>query len=461
VPRKAAEWGIFMRKRTTIRVMTFLSAAVIVMGVLAWSGMRKAKALELYARANTQHAFDELVTSVSELSTALEKSVYITDPALESALCTQIFGRAMTGQMAMGVLPYGSQELEQTASFLSKVGDYAFVLSRTVGPNGGYSQQELDDLRSLSDTASVMALNLQDMQARIMAGALTMEEVYTAAEASQTGQEAVPLAGTTFETIEAEFPEMPTLIYDGPFSESLLSAEPKYLADKASVSEDEALEAAAAFLNVERENVTLAGEVGGKIPCYCFVAYLSGGEYTVYVTEQGGQILSALCSRMTGAEQFSQDDCLQIARDFLRQQGFENMQESYHIDNDGVLLVNFAYVQDGVLCYPDLIKVGVAMDTGAIMSYDARGYISAHTTRELSEPVYDRQDAQQSLSSDLDIQGYNLAVIPSEGGEERLCHEFIGASQEGQRYIIYVNALTGTQEKILILLEDEKGTLTI
>lgn len=451
-----------MRKRTTVRVITFLSAAVVVMGVLAWTGQRKAKSLELYARANTQHAFDELVTSVTELSNALEKSVYITDPALESALCTQMFGRAVTAQMAMGVLPYSSQDLEQTASFLSRVGDYACVLSRTVGAAGGYSDEELENLKSLSETASVMALNLQDMQSRIMAGELTMEEVYNAAPAAQQGEEGqAPLAGTAFKSIETEFPEMPTLIYDGPFSESMTSTRPLYLEGREEIDEQDAVKAAARFLDVSEDSVSLLGDCGGDIPCYCCVAYLSGGEYTVHVTKQGGEILSALCSRVAGTEKFSAGTGLAMAADFLNRQGLEDMEESYHIVEDGVLLVNYAYAQDGVLCYPDLVKVGVALDNGALMSYDARGYISAHQERELPEAEVSRADALETLSGELKVRSYHLAVIPSDGGEERLCHEFVCQTQEGQRYILYVNAVTGAQEKILILLEDEAGTLTI
>jgi germination protein YpeB len=450
-----------MKKRTTVRVITFLSAAVIVVGALAWSGMRKAKALELYARANTQHAFDELVTSVSELSTALEKSVYITDPALESALCTQMFGRAMTAQMAMGVLPYSSQELEQTASFLSKVGDYAYVLSRTVGSQGGYSQEELDNLKSLGQTASVMALNLQDMQARIMTGALTMEEVYTSEQAAQIGQEDAPLAGSTFQSIEAEFPEMPSLIYDGPFSESLLSAKPVYLQGKATVDEDTARQAAADFLGVETDRVTLVGQVEGKIPCYSWEVSLDEGTYSLYVTKQGGEILSALCARPAGAAALTVEEAVKTAQTFLDERGFSSLEPSYHMAQDGVLLVNFEYVQDDVMCYPDLIKVGVALDTGAVVRYDARGYLSAHTERQLAEPAVDEDTALETMAKGLTVDSYQLALIPSEGGEERLCHEFVCQSSEGQRYILYVNAQTGAQEKILLLLEDEAGTLTI
>lgn len=450
-----------MKKRTTIRVVTFLSAAVLVMSVLAWSGMRKARVLELYTRANTQHAFDELVTSMSELSNALEKSVYARDPALESALCTQIMARAMTGQMAMGVLPYSSQELEQTSGFLAKVGDYAGVLSRSVGANGGYTEEEMESLKSLSETASVLSVNLQDMQHRMMAGELTMDEVYQVAQSLETGEEQAPQAGEVFQTIEAEFPEMPTLIYDGPFSESLTSPKVRFLEGKEEVTAEQAKKAAARFLRVEEGSVTELGECGGDIPSYCFVSYLNGGEYTVYVTKQGGVVRSVLCSRMAGEANYSVNVGLSLADDFMAKQDFENMKRSYHIVENGVLLVNYEYVQDGVMCYPDLVKVGIALDNGMLMSYDAGGYISSHRARDIPEEEVSRVKAQELIPEELTVLGYQSALIPSPGGEERLCHEFTCKSDNGQKYLIYVNAATGAEERILILLEDENGALTI
>lgn len=450
-----------MKKRTTIRVMTFLTAAVVVMGVLAWSGMHRAKMLELYAQANSQRAFDELVTNVEELSLALDKSVYATDPALESALCTQIFGRAMMAQMAMGELPYSSQNLEQTAGFVSRVGDYASVLARTVGTNGGYSDEELENLKALAETASVMSVNLRDMQSRINAGELTMEEVYSTL--SSTGQEGgeVPMAGTVFETIEAEFPELPSLIYDGPFSEALTGRSPVFLKTMEDVGTEEAKKNAAAFLNVASENLVYQGEIGGTIPCFVFSSYLNGGEYTVYVTRQGGVVSSVLCSREVAEENYSVETGLSIADEYIERLGLEDMERSYHIVEDGVLLVNYEYVQDGVMCYPDLIKLGVALDNGLLMCYDAQGFISAHQERDLPEPVISRVQAQESVPESLTVQNYQMALIPSAGGEERLCHEFVCRSNTEQRYILYINALTGGEEKILVLLEDENGSLTI
>ena len=449
-----------MKKRTTVRIITFLSAGLIAAGTLAFLGMRRAKSLELYTRASTQRAFDELVTSVTEMSNALEKCVYVTDPTLESALCTQAFGHAATAQMAMSALPWSSQELENMSDFLSRVGDYACVLSRTVGGEGGCTEEELKNLSELADTASVLRLNLQDMQARMTDGQLTMNEVY-GASAAIGGEGEAPLAGTAMRSVEQEFPELPTLIYDGPFSESVTSPLPLCLEGLDAADEEAARSAAASFLGVPEEQLDSLNEVGGTIPCYCFSCYAGGGEYTVYVTKQGGRILSALCSRIPGRARLTVEEGLSAADSFLRQQGFEDMERSYHMMDDGVLTVNYEYDQNGVMCYPDLVKIGIALDNGSVASFDARGYLSSHRERELPEAAVSEEQARETVSPLLRVRGHQLAVIPSQGGEERLCHEFLCSSKDERNYLVYVNAANGTQEKILILLEDETGTLTI
>ena len=450
-----------MKKRTTVRIITFLSAALLAAGVFALRNTRKANALELYARASTQRAFDELVTSVSELSNALEKSVYTADPVLESALCTQIFGRAMTAQMAVGALPYASQELEQTASFVAKVGDYAEALAKSVGDSGGYSAQELKNLRSLAETASIMKLNLQDMQSRVTSGDLTLEDVYRQTDGAQGGEDQPPLAGTAFQDIEREFPEVPTLIYDGPFSQTLDTREALFLQGREQIGEDEAVTAAARFLGASRDELKSAGECGGDIPCWVCTGRVNDGYYTVYVTKQGGKVWSVMNARQPGDQAYTIRQGLSMAEDFIDRWGIDDLEESYHTVSDGVLLVNFQHSEKGVRCYPDMIKVGVALDNGTLMSYDAQGYICAHTKRDIPEAAVSREEAQAVLSRDLRVKEHSMAIIPSAGGEERYCHEFLCQSAAGDRYLLYVNAQTGAEEKILILLEDDTGTLTV
>ena len=57
-----------MRRKTVILLISFLSAAVVALGILAFTGQRRARQLEYYARASTEHAFEELVSSLKRES---------------------------------------------------------------------------------------------------------------------------------------------------------------------------------------------------------------------------------------------------------------------------------------------------------------------------------------------------------------------------------------------------------
>ena len=108
-----------------------------------------------------------------------------------------------------------------------------------------------------------------------------------------------------------------------------------------------------------------------------------------------------------------------------------------------------------------MIKTDVAMDDGEILHYDARAYLTAHTPRTLPEPVLTEEDAAAKVPEGLTLEEQRLALIPARGTEEIFCRELVCRTEEGEHYLLYFNAVTGVQEKILILLEDETGTLAL
>ena len=103
----------------------------------------------------------------------------------------------------------------------------------------------------------------------------------------------------------------------------------------------------------------------------------------------------------------------------------------------------------------------MACDTGAICSFEARGYINSHTARDLPEPSVTADEARTQVTQDLEILSEQLTLIPTAGQDERLCWEFKCRTDDERHVLVYVNAVTGQQEKILLLLEDENGTLTL
>lgn len=450
-------------KRATRLALIYLSAAVVALGVLAGTQYERAQRWQRQASNQYQHAFDELVTAMGEMDAALEKSLYATSPGMVNAVCTEVFGKAMTAQMSLGALPFHAEELERTSGFISRVGDYAFSLARAAAGGSGYTPEQREALRSLSETAGVLSDNLEGFRAQLQDGTLRLGELDAASHALlQTQAESVPVLGDSMRLVEREFPEMPSLIYDGPFSEHLSGQTPRALEGLPEVDAETARDAAARFLGVPRARVYPTGECAGELPCYGFATDGQGGSSSfIAVTKQGAQVLSLLASRPAGSAAVDAETAVATAKEFLAKVGYRDMAETYHMTQNGVLTVNFAYRQGEVLCYSDLVKVSVALDTGKVCGFEAKGYLTAHGPREISAAAVGAEEARAAVPDSLEVLAHQLALVPSDGKYETLCHEFKCAAADGRHYIIYVNAHTGAQHKILILLEDESGALTL
>jgi hypothetical protein len=58
------------------------------------------------------------------------------------------------------------------------------------------------------------------------------------------------------------------------------------------------------------------------------------------------------------------------------------------------------------------------------------------------------------------VESKNLALIPTEAKKELLVYEFKGTVND-KKCIIYINALTGEEENLLMIIETPNGTLTM
>jgi germination protein YpeB len=119
--------------------------------------------------------------------------------------------------------------------------------------------------------------------------------------------------------------------------------------------------------------------------------------------------------------------------------------------------MDFVCSDGGVLCYPDALRVTLALDNGELIGYECEGYVKNHTDRQLGEAGFPRDDAAASLSQRLVPRSGGLSVIGTEGGGERYCHEFVCEDENGERVIVYIDAQTGEEAKIMLVREDENG----
>lgn len=133
------------------------------------------------------------------------------------------------------------------------------------------------------------------------------------------------------------------------------------------------------------------------------------------------------------------------------------MQENYYMKENGFITVNYAYKQDDVVMYADLIKVKIALDNGEVIGLETTGYLNCHYDREISTNITSVDNAKKHLSSKAQITSEGLAMIPTEWKTETFCYEFKGKIED-MDFIAYINAENG-KEDILIVTSTPNGTL--
>jgi hypothetical protein len=121
------------KKKKNNLITSYILAAFAAQGGLALANYTQAEQYRLHLENSYRHAFSELVTSVGDLDSSLQKTLYANSPELLGAMCTEVYGRALSAQHALGELPFSAYQFENTSGFITKVGDYALIAVKKAG----------------------------------------------------------------------------------------------------------------------------------------------------------------------------------------------------------------------------------------------------------------------------------------------------------------------------------------
>jgi len=252
--------------------------------------------------------------------------------------------------------------------------------------------------------------------------------------------------------------DYPSLIYDGPFSDGRTDGVPKGLTGER-IAREQARQAAARYAGTTADRVKDAADSGGQFEAFGFAAKTEEGIVSVQVTGQGGHLLWMMPEAAAFEKKVSQEECLRAAQNYLTDMGFGSMERCFVQEYDGMVVANFAGVQDGVLLYPDQVKLQVSMASGRVVGAECSQYWMNHRTRENMKPALPVEQAQLTLSERLSVESSRLCVIPTDTGE-RLCWEFRGEFL-GELYYAYVDAQTGEAAEILRIARTQTGEMAI
>ena len=442
-----------LRRRRAERVAAFVTPLVLAAALsfacfYGANAAARADGLERNVSELYRQSFYELVENVNDMQVALKKLMVVSSAQQHVLLLSDVWRLSGAASTNMAALPEAHTETMEANRFVIRAGDYAHALSRRILNGEILSEADSKQLESLYESSVVIAAELER---RLESGELPVSVLSADGYYGDSG-------GTSEDAVS----NYPTLIYDGPFSESTEKSEPRGLSG-GEISAETAVTAAKQYL--AGGELASAGEVNGAIPSYTVVGKdASEREVELAVTKRGGQVLWMMAASEGGEEGVPNETVTKkladAAKAYLDARGYADMQPTYAQYYAGVAVLNFAATQDGVILYPDLVKVYVERKSAAVIGVDAYNYLFSHVKRELASPAIDEETARASISDALEIKATALALIPKTGSIETLCYEFKGTCR-GADFIVYVNAVTGAEEEVYEIINSDEGQLVV
>lgn len=406
-------------------------------------------------------AFYELVDEMVDVENYLAKSLVTNDSDQSAETLMHIWREANLAQVYLSQIPIANEGLSNTQKFLNQVSDYSYSLSRKSIKNENLTQSELNNLKELYNYSTQVNNTLSQISLEINNGTLNWKELKTDGS-SMFSKEESNMSIDGFNSIEENFEEYDGLIYDGAYSEHITNKQKKGLTGE-DIDEEKAKKIAEDF--IIKENIKEIKSEGlsenGTIKSYTFnITNNNENNITISISQKGGHIVFMNYNRDIAEEKLNLEEAEKKALEFLNLKGFASMKKTYYTKEAGIITINYAYEQDDVIIYPDLIKVKVALDNGDILGIETTGYLNNHETRNIDKnDIIPVSDAIKLANENLKIENTRLAIIPTEFETEIFCWELKG-KVENRDFLLYVNAKTGKVEDIQVIITTDNGILT-
>jgi len=436
-----------MTKRNSLRAATAVLAALLVcMIVLNIARSEELEAARLRINAVYEKAFYETCELTEAISANYRKLLVAGDGMQMQVLLGEISRQTQGAAGNLALLPLGEETVSATIKFINQAEDFAETLSAKIAGDEEVSEADYAAMETLSESAAEFSVGLIKLLERFENG----EAVFDAEDFTETGDETLyPLTG--------DAAQYPVLLYDGPFSDGEATGDYPMLKGAKEFSQAEAEAKLKAY--IPAEEIRYTGSSHPEVDCYEFQLMSDGVPISAGVTRQGGHILYLLPETGVNEAKLDAAALCDMARAFLISRSYGPMEMSYYSAYGGILTINFAAVQDGVILYPDLLKLQLSMETGQVIGLDAHGYLRCHRERSIPAPALTAEEAMQRVSPRLKAANARLCIIP-QNNAEYLCYE-IAASDSTGEFLVYVDAQTGVERDLMQVISRDNGTLVM
>ena len=443
---------------------TWFLLVMIVGALLIWAVYhqgqeeRVRRALE----ANFRREFSSLVEHLQQAQIWLEKAE-VSSANQQALMLVRFAFKLEAAQAALAQLPVQAINLSESRKFLAQAADYATVLSDRLAQGDSLSDQERQQLERFAITLQAYGRALDEIAQQQNRPGFSWVDVYLGKKVVRQvrAKPEAPLLQSLL-NLEEDLAKLPILVYDGPFSDQPNPRRPLGL-EGDRITQQAAARIAREFARsggAEPSGRSTTTPVAGDTAVYAVSLQENDLQIQADISQIGGRVIWYLHERMPQSSKLSLEEARKRAEEFLKRQGFRSMRPSYQSQQQHSLTMVFVAEQNGILLYPDQVKIQVALDNGQILAWDAGDYYMFHRQRPLQQPQVPRQQVVRSVEdADLPVNRIRLALIPSAGGMEEILAWEVETRWHGNDYLVYVNAMTGQQERILRLIHIQGGTL--
>lgn len=392
----------------------------------------------------SRRSYYDLVAEINDMDIKLNKIVLSTSANYQRELLLETWRVADTAQANVASLSTGNDLILKTVKFVNQTGDYCKYLEERISRTGdALSKDEKTAINNLAEINTTLKDELNSFDINSISGLSLFN--------ADGGNGFIDSMNENVD-VSIDYPE---LIYDGPFSDSMLNKEPKL--NEREYSPEETIEYVKKVFGISEENkIVYDGIQDGKISTY----NMSFDDSNVQISVKGAKLLSFNTDYSVEEQKLSENDCIVRAKEFVLLAGFNNMKDVWISNYNGVMFINLVYETDGIIVYSDMVKVKVASDTGEIIGFDAQEYLINHyDDRTVESPTIIEEEIRAKAPSDMNVQNITLALVPK-GKNEILTYEIYG-QYNGTDYFVYVDAKTGDEVNILEVIDGDSGRLLV
>lgn len=426
-----------------------LGLSTIGLGIGYGMSMSQANSYSLQLENIYKKNYYELVDTVNTADMNISKLLASSSEDYQAKMLNDLAQGAKEMQSNIAALPLSSDNIVESVRFINQMSGYTQTLQEKIAQGGELTESDLKTLNEMHESLTEMKKYLNQMSEKMIYG-------YSILDASNHIDGDYDDFSLDFAQIKSDDTEYPTMIYDGPFSDSVVNQKVKGLTGS-EISKDEAYKIVDSyFKNIS--NLQYQGQTNGKFNTYNYVLLNTDNQKVyVQVTKTGGKILTVSGHVDSDVKNISMQQAEKIALDFAKGNGVEDADIVWSEELDSQAYFNISPKQNGIILYPDLVKVKVDLENGNVIGYDAVSYWINHTSREISGATVTKEMAKTNIDTSFSIKNERLVLAPLDYNREVLCWEF-ECERNGSTYYIYINANTNVEENILKVVKTNDGS---